>query len=91
MAKNTNDTLLFNRFRANSVAGRMLSALSAGKPLSVAQVARAAKPRSVDNIVAPGGWYTQLRAFGKKSRKFTLAKTDDGKLVMKVNARGKAA
>src|SRR4051812_35481766 len=82
----TND-LVFNRFKSDSVAGRMLRALMAGKPLSVAQVARVARPKSVDNILAPGGWYALLRRYGKTSRKFNLAKTEDGKLVMKVNAR----
>lgn len=86
-----NDLLIFNRFRSNTVAGRMLKALSSGKPLSVAQVARVARPKSVDNITAPGGWYTQLRAYGKKTRKFLLSKTDDGKLVMRVRRGAKVA
>lgn len=82
----TND-LILNRFRQNSVAGRIIKALSNGRPLTVKQVARIAKPRSVDNILAPGGWYAQLRKYGKTSRKFNLSKTEDGKLVMKINAR----
>jgi hypothetical protein len=83
--------LVFNRFRPNSVAGRMLSALAKGQPMSVAQIARVAKPKSKDNILAPGGWYVQLRAFGKASRKFRLSKTEDGKLQLTVLRRGKAA
>lgn len=90
MAKNANDTLIFNRFRANSVAGRMLVALADGQPRTAAQIARIAKPRSADNILQPGGWYALLRAYGKKSRKFLLEKTDDGKIVMKVSSRVKA-
>jgi hypothetical protein len=82
-----NKNLILNRFRTNSVAGRMLVLLADGKPRSAAQIARSAKPRSVENITQPGGWYTLLRAYGKKSRKFNLAKTEDGKIVLKVNAR----
>jgi hypothetical protein len=78
----TTKPLVFNRFRVNSVAGRMLSLLSDGKPRTAAQIARSAKPRSVDNILAPGGWYALLRAYGRKSRKFNLSKVD-GKLVLK--------
>jgi hypothetical protein len=84
-----NQELVFNRFRVNSVAGRMLTALAKGKPLTAAQVARVAKPRSADNILAPGGWYAQLRAYGKKTRKFNLSKDESGKLVLV--ARRKAA
>lgn len=80
------NTLIFNRFRTNSVAGRMLKALANGEPKSVAQIARIAKPKSVDNILAPGGWYAQLRRFGKATRKFNLSKID-GKIVLKVSAR----
>jgi hypothetical protein len=86
-----NDVLVFNRFRANSVAGRMLALLADGRPRTDKQIARSAKPRSVDNILAPGGWYVQLRAFGKKTRKFVLAKTDDGKIVMTVRRGVKVA
>lgn len=75
-------TLVFDRFRPDSIGGRILTTLSDGQPKSIAQIARVAKPRSVRNITAPGGWYTQLRAYGKASRKFTLSKTDDGKLVL---------
>ena len=84
-------TLVFNRFRENSVAGRMLAALAAGKPLSVAQVVRVAKPKSAENIMAPGGWYAKLRAYGKATRKFNLSKTEDGKLVLKARKTRKAA
>jgi hypothetical protein len=83
--------LVFDRFRPDSVAGRILIALTPGKPLSVAQLARVARPKSVDNILAPGGWYTQLRRFGKTTRKFTLAKTDDGKIVLTLARRRRAA
>lgn len=79
-------TLVFNRFRSNTVAGRMLSAL-AKRPMTVAEVARIAKPRSTDNILAPGGWYFQLRRFGKTSKKFSLSMAENGRLVLKVNAR----
>jgi len=78
------DRLVFNRFRTDSVGGRMLIALANGKPHTVAQLARVAKPRSVENILAPGGWYAKLRAYGKASRQFTLRKTEGGKLVMTV-------
>jgi hypothetical protein len=81
----TND-LVFNRFQPNSVAGRMLSAL-AKRPMTVAELARVAKPKSTDNIMAPGGWYFQLRRFGKASRKFTLSVADNGRLVLKVHDR----
>ena len=91
MANTKNNTVIFNRFRANSVAGRILTVLAAGKPLTVAQVARAAKPRSTDNLMAPGGWYALLRAYGKTTRKFNLSKTDDGKLVMIVRKGVKVA
>lgn len=79
-------TLVFNRFRSNSVAGRMLTALAKG-PKTPAQVARIAKSKSADNIMAGGGWYFQLRRFGKISRKFTLSVEDNGRLVLAVNRR----
>ena len=87
----TNATLVLNRFRSNSVAGRMVLALANGKPMTPAAVARAAKAKSVKNVTAPGGWFTLLRAFGRKSRKFNLTKTDDGKLVMAVRKGVKVA
>lgn len=77
--------LVFNRFQSKSVAGRMLSAL-AGGPKTPAQIANVAKVKSADNILAPGGWYFQLRRFGKTSGKFKLAK-DGNKLVLTVNKR----
>lgn len=83
MTKN-NSTLVFNRFRANSVGGRMAKLLSDGKVHSLAQVVRAAKPRSESNILQPGGWFALLRAYGRKSRKFNLSMTEDGKMVMAV-------
>lgn len=76
--------LVFNRFRANSVGGRMAALLADGKPRTDAQVAHSAKPRSVANIAQPGGWFALLRAYGKASRKFNLSRTEDGKMVMKV-------
>lgn len=79
--------LIFNRFKADSVAGRMLKALAKGKPMSEAQVVRIAKPKSADNILAPGGWYAKLRAYGKATRKFNLSKTEDGKLVLVARKR----
>lgn len=82
-----NNVLVFNRFRSNSVAGRLLTSLSGGQPRSVAQLVRVAKPRSADNILAPGGWYAKLRAYGKTTRKFKLSKTDDGKLVLVARKR----
>lgn len=78
--------LVFNRFRSNSVAGRMLTAL-AKRPLTPAQVAHIARVKSADNIMAGGGWYFQLRRFGKASKKFTLAVADNGRLVLTVNRR----
>ena len=86
-----NATLVFNRFRSNSVAGRMLIALAKGTPMTPAAVARAAKAKSPKNITAPGGWYALLRAFGRKSRKFNLSKTEDGKLVLVVRKGVKVA
>jgi hypothetical protein len=79
------NTLVFNRFRSNTVAGRMLTAL-AKRPLTPAQVAHLAKAKSAGNIMAGGGWYFQLRRFGKASKKFTLAMVD-GRLTMVVNRR----
>lgn len=79
-----NKTLIFNRFRSNSVAGRMLSLLADGTPRTAKQIARSAKPKSVDNILQPGGWYVLLRRYGKATRKFNLSKTEDGKIVLKV-------
>lgn len=76
--------LILNRFRVNSVAGRMLKFLSNGEPQTPAAVARVAKPRSVENIMQPGGWFTLLRAYGKTSRKFTMEKTEEGKIVMRL-------
>lgn len=78
-------TTVFNRFRVNSVAGRMLTTLAKG-PKTPLQVAKIAKVRSADNIMAGGGWYFQLRRFGKASRKFDLSAVD-GKLVLTVNKR----
>jgi len=85
------NTVLFGQYKADSVAGRMLKALAAGKPLTVAQIARVAQPKSIDNILAPGGWYAQLRRFGKTTRRFNLSKTEDGKLVMTVRRGTKVA
>jgi hypothetical protein len=83
---NAND-LILNRFRPNSVSGRIIRFLSSGKPRTVKEVARVAKPKSVENILGPGGWYAKLRAEGKRSKRFDLSKTDDGKLVLKVGRR----
>jgi hypothetical protein len=92
MAKEQTTDRVFGRFRPNSVAGKMLTLLADGKPRTVKEIARVAKPRSVDNIDAAGGWYQLLRRFGKRSRQFELSKTDDGKLQLTVrNARRKAA
>lgn len=84
------ENLVFNRFRATSIAGRILTTLSDGKPKSAAQVARIAKSRSADNILAPGGWYAKLRNYGKRTRKFLLSKTEDGKLVLKARKTARA-
>ena len=78
------NTLVFGRFRVNSVGGRMARLLSDGRPRTIAQIARTAKPASVANILQPGGWYSLLRSYGKASRKYTLGKQADGKLVMRV-------
>ena len=80
------ENLVFNRYRADSVGGRILTALTAG-PKTAAQLAHVAKSKSADNILAPGGWYSQLRRFGKESGKFTLEKKDN-RLVLTVH-RGK--
>jgi hypothetical protein len=77
--------MIFNRFRPDSVAGRMLKALAAG-PKTPAQLAAQAKAKSADNILAPGGWFYQLRKFGKATGKFRLEK-DGNKLVLTVNKR----
>jgi hypothetical protein len=70
----------------------MLTLLSDGKPRSIKEIARVAKPRSVENIDANGGWYTYLRRYGKKSRQFELAKTEDGKIQLTLRrAASKAA
>lgn len=79
-------TLVFNRFKPASVAGKILRALVAG-PKTPAQVAHLAGSRSVDNIMAPGGWFYQLRKFGKTSGKFALSLNDNGRLVLAVNKR----
>jgi hypothetical protein len=71
-------------YRPNTVSGRIVKLLSDGKPRTVKQVARAAKPKSIENILAPGGWYAHIRRDGKATGQFELAKTDDGKLVLKV-------
>jgi hypothetical protein len=84
-----NNDLVLNRFRPNSVGGRLVSALAAGKPRTVAELARAAKPRSKDNLLAPGGWFDLLRAYGKSSRKFKLEKLEDGKIQMIVRKGAK--
>lgn len=78
--------MVFNRFRVNSIAGRMLTAL-AKRPMTPAQIAHVVKAKSADNIMAPGGWYFQLRRFGKTTKKFTLATADNGRLVLTVNRR----
>ena len=78
--------MVFNRFRTNSIAGRMLTAL-AKRPMTPAQIAHVAKAKSADNIMAGGGWYFQLRRFGKASKKFTLSVADNGRLVLQVNRR----
>lgn len=80
------ENLVFNRFRSNSIAGRILRSLASG-PKTPAQLAHLAKSKSADNVMAPGGWYFQLRRFGKASKKFTLAVTDNGRLVLTVNRR----
>lgn len=77
--------LIFNRFRSNSVAGRILKSLATG-PKTPAQLAHVAKA-SADNILAGGGWYFQLRRFGKASKKFTLGMNEQGRLVLTVNRR----
>ena len=78
--------LIFNRYRPDSIAGRILAAL-AKRPHTPAELARIAQSRSADNILAAGGWYSQLRRFGKTTRKFSLELADDGRLVLTVNKR----
>jgi hypothetical protein len=92
MAKqNTTDQKVFGRFRVNSVGGRMLTYLSDGKPRTTKEIARVAKPRSVENIDAAGGWYPLLRRFGKRSRQFDLSKTDDGKIQLTLRRAARKA
>ena len=76
------ENLVFNRYRADSIGGRILTALTTA-PRTPAELARIAKSRSADNILAPGGWYSQLRRFGKESGKFTL-EVKDNRLVLTV-------
>lgn len=77
--------MIFNRFKADSVAGRMLKALARG-PKTAEQLASVAKAKSAENVLAPGGWFYLLRKFGKTSGKFRLEK-DGNKLVLTVNKR----
>jgi hypothetical protein len=79
------ETMVFNRFKADSVAGRMLKALARG-PKTAEQLAMQAKAKSAENVLAPGGWFYQLRKFGKTTGKFRLEK-DGNKLVLTVNKR----
>ena len=76
---------LFGRYRRDSVAGRILTAL-VEKPLTPSELAKVAKPKSAANIMNPGGWYFQLRRFGKTTKKFDLSLVD-GKLVLTVSKR----
>ena len=79
------EKLVFNRYRADSIGGRILTSL-AGGPKTPSELARIAGSRSADNITAPGGWYSQLRKFGKTTGKFKLEK-DGNRLVLTVNKR----
>lgn len=79
------ENLVFNRYRPDSIGGKILTALAAG-PRTPSELARIAKPRSAANIMAPGGWFSQLRRFGKTSRKFDL-RVVDGRLVMTISRR----
>jgi hypothetical protein len=77
--------MVFNRFKPDSVAGRILKALASG-PKTPAQLAHLAGSKSADNIIAPGGWFYQLRKFGKTTGKFKLEK-EDNRLVLTVGKR----
>ena len=77
--------MIFNRFKKDSVAGRILAAL-AGGPKTPAQLAHLAKVRSESNLMGAGGWYYQLRKFGKTSGKFKLVK-EENRLVLTINKR----
>ena len=79
------DNMIFNRFKQDSIAGRILKAL-AGGPKTAAQLAYVAGSKSADNILAPGGWFYQLRKFGKTSGKFRLEK-DGNRLVLTISKR----
>jgi hypothetical protein len=79
------ETMVFNRFKPGSVGARILSALANG-PKTAAQLAHVAGSKTADNILAPGGWFYQLRKFGKTSGKFKLEK-DGNKLVLTVSKR----
>jgi hypothetical protein len=79
------NAMIFNRFKVDSVAGRMLKALAAG-PKTAAQLAHIAGSKSADNILAPGGWFYQLRKFGKTSGKFKLEKSEN-RLVLTISKR----
>lgn len=76
-------TTILSYFRANTVSGRMINLLLDGKAHTVAEIAKVAKPRSADNILQPGGWYAQLRRFGRDTGLFLLEKDGD-KLRLKV-------
>jgi hypothetical protein len=81
--------VVFGRFRTDAVGGRILRLLSDGKPRTINEIARVAKPKSKDNITAAGGWYSLLKRYGRESRQFDLYKTDGGKLVLTVRRERK--
>jgi hypothetical protein len=81
---------ILSYFRENTVSGRMIALLVDGKPRTVKQIAAVAKPKSEANILAPGGWYSQLRRLGRETGLFLLEKTADGKIVMRTGKAVKA-
>ena len=82
--------LIHGRFRPESMSGKMLTLLADGKARTVAEIAKAIKPRSVTNIGT--GKYAALRTFGNKTKAFKLQKTEDGKIQISIGRKsGKKA
>ena len=81
--------LVADRFKPESVGGRMCALLLDGKARTVAEIAKASKVASRKNILGGGGWFFVLKRHGQRSGLYDLIKTDDDKiqLVKKAKAR----